>query len=80
MYHVKLDSAGRVLIPARLRQKLHVREGDTLVFTEDQAGAHLQTLAEVIKQSQDYFAQFAGPGVSLVDELLQDRRDEAARE
>ena len=79
-HHVRLDSAGRLLIPVSLRRKLHIQEGDTVLLTEDEAGVKIRTLIAVVRNSQDYFKQFIPPGVSLVDELLKDRRDEASRE
>lgn len=79
-HRVRLDPAGRMLIPARLRQRLNVKEGDTLLLTESESGLRIQTLAEVVKETQDYVRQFIPAGVSLVDELLQERRDEAARD
>ena len=80
VHHVRLDAAGRVVIPAELRRRWNVDKGDTLLLTEDASGVRLQTMDEVIRQIQEHFSQLIPPGVSLVDELLADRRAEAARD
>jgi hypothetical protein len=40
----------------------------------------LRSHAQVVKDVQEYFRQFAKLGVSVVDELLAERRAEAQRE
>ena len=79
-HRVRLDKAGRIVIPAGLRRHWHLKTGDTLLLTEEASGATLRTLDNVIKETGAYFKRFIPAGVSLVDELLADRRDEAARE
>lgn len=79
-HRVRLDSAGRVVIPAELRHRWNVDQGDVLLITEDASGVRLQTQAEALQQAQDYFCALASAEVSLVDELLAERRAETARE
>ena len=79
-HHVRLDAAGRVVIPAELRRRWQIDKGDTLLLVEEPTGVRLQTMAQLIQESQAYFRQFIPPGTSLVEELLAERRDEAARE
>lgn len=79
-HHVRLDSAGRIVIPAELRKRWHVDRGDTLILTENPSGVQLRTMAEVVQETQDYFREFIPAGMSLVDELHADRRLEASRE
>jgi AbrB family looped-hinge helix DNA binding protein len=77
--HTKLGDDGRVVIPATMRKELGLRPGDTLVVESDGHSLLLRSYDEVLKETQDYFRQFA-PGLSLVDELIAYRRAEAARE
>ena len=79
-HHVRLDSAGRVVIPAELRRRWHLDKGDTLLLVEEPSGVRMQTMKQVVQESQAYFRQFIPAGVSLVDELIAERRAEAARE
>lgn len=79
-HHVRLDAAGRVVIPAELRRRWGIDKGDTLLLIEEPSGIRLQSIDQVVRESQAFFRQFIPDDVSLVDELLADRRAEAARE
>lgn len=76
---VKLEANGRVLLPAEVRRQLGVSPGDTLLLDVDANGIHLWTQAMAIRALQEAVAVAVPAGVSLVDELLQMRREEAAR-
>ena len=79
VHHLRVDAAGRVVIPADLRRRWHVGQGGTLVLTEDEHGVRLKSLEDVVRDSQDYFLKFTD-GASLVDELLAERRTEVERD
>lgn len=79
-HHVKMDTAGRIVVPAGIRHRLGVDPGDTLVLKEEDGGIRIQTLSQIIAESQAYFRKFIPKGVSLVDELTAERRAEAERE
>jgi AbrB family looped-hinge helix DNA binding protein len=75
----KVADAGRVVIPAELRKEFGLEEGADVVFSRDERGIRITPLREAIRQAQAYFSSLA-PGVSLSEELLRDRREEAQRE
>ena len=77
---VRVDTAGRVTIPAELRQKLGIEPGQELTLAEDGQGIRLQTFAQAARAAQEAFAPYRIPGHSVVDELIRERRDEAGRE
>ncbi len=77
---VRVDTAGRITIPAELRHKLGIEPGQELTLAEDAQGIHLQTFAQGIRAAQAAFAPYRIPGHSVVDELIRERRDEARRE
>jgi AbrB family looped-hinge helix DNA binding protein len=79
-FHARLADDGRVVIPAPLRHRLGLKPGDHVVIDSDEDGLRLRSYAKVIQEVQDYFRQFAKPGVSLVDELIAERKAEAKRE
>ena len=79
VHHLRVDSTGRVVIPAELRRRWHLEQGDSLVLTDDEHGVRLKSLEDVVRESQEYFTKLTG-GVSVVDELLAERRAEAERE
>ncbi len=76
---VKLEANGRVLLPADVRRKLGVAAGDTLLLDVDDSGLHLWTQTMAIRALQETVAAKVPAGVSLVEDLLEMRRDEAAR-
>jgi AbrB family looped-hinge helix DNA binding protein len=77
---VRVDTAGRVVIPAELRQKLGIKPGQELTLAEDALGIHLQTFDHAVSAAQEAFAPFRISGQSVVDELIRERRNEAQRE
>jgi AbrB family transcriptional regulator, stage V sporulation protein T len=72
--------AGRVVLPAELRKELGIKDGDNVIFSRTEHGIEIQTMSEVVRQVQEYCSSFITPGVSLVDELIEERRQEALRE
>ncbi len=79
-YTIHLGARGRLVIPASLRERLGLREGDRLVLTLEADGSlRLVSLREQVRKLQGIFKDIA-PGVSLAEELIQERREEARRE
>lgn len=79
-YHTKIDGSGRIVLPAEVRKELRLSAGDELLVVEDNMGFRLKTAEQALREVQEYIASFIPPGVSLVDELLRERREEVARE
>lgn len=79
-YHLKVDSAGRIRLPNAIRERLGIEHGDAIVVVEDNHEIRIETAAAALARAQEYFASFVPGGVSLADELMADRREEAARE
>jgi AbrB family looped-hinge helix DNA binding protein len=77
---LRLGPDGRVLIPAAFRDALGLSEGDTLIALIDDGELNLLTRRAAVKRAQAIVRQFVPEGVSLVDELIEDRRREAERE
>src|SRR4051794_37382932 len=77
---VRVDSAGRVVIPAEVRQHLGIEPGQDLILCEDAQGIRLQTFAQAVKAAQQAFAPYRVSGVSVVDKLIREREEEARRE
>jgi AbrB family looped-hinge helix DNA binding protein len=80
VYHLKVDSSGRIVLPAEARARNHIAEGDTVVIIEDSQGLHVKTHDQVVAEAQAYFANLAPPDVLLSEEILQDRRSEIERD
>ena len=78
----KLDENGRIVIPASVREELHLKAGDVLTVCVD-ADTHevrLRSVRQGIAHAQRLVRQFIPAGVSLVDELIAERHQEAERE
>ena len=80
-YHVKLIKGGKIVIPAELRRELGLEDGDTLVFEREGDRIVMKTRQQVLREVQQEFKAMLGEYEgSLVDELIADRRAEAAKE
>lgn len=82
MIQMKMSEGGRVVIPAEIRQALGLKEGDTVLFELVEGEARITTRAARQRQAQALIARYcqAREGESIVDELIAERRAEAARE
>jgi AbrB family looped-hinge helix DNA binding protein len=79
-YSVKVDGSGRIVIPVELRDRHHFFPGDEIVLQEIDGHVALKSYEQTLSEVQAYFKSLVEPGVSVVDELLAERRAEAARE
>jgi AbrB family looped-hinge helix DNA binding protein len=77
---VKVAEGGRVVIPAEYRKQLGLRPGDNVILQLDDGEIRLYTVREAIRRAQEMVRRYVPEGVSLVDELIAERRAEAARE
>ena len=75
-----LSSEGRVVIPASVRTQLGLKPGDVLNFAVLDGALVMRTRESALRRLQEMFAQTKRPGVSMVDELIAERRAEARRE
>lgn len=79
-YTLHLGARGRLVLPASLRERMNLKEGDRLVLTLEADGSlRLVSLREQVRKLQGLFKDIA-PGVSLANELIQERREEALSE
>lgn len=78
-FSVVLGERGRIVLPAEVRQRLDVQPGDRLILIVENKEARLVSAREQISRIAGCLRDL-GPGVSMVDELIAERRAEAARE
>jgi bifunctional DNA-binding transcriptional regulator/antitoxin component of YhaV-PrlF toxin-antitoxin module len=76
----KMHSGGRLVVPSHIRAALHLNVGDELLLRVEEGGLRVISRMEAIRRAQRLIAQYIPASVSLVDELIADRRAEAARE
>ncbi len=77
---IRVGSNGSVIVPATLSEALGLKEGDVLLARVDDGEIHLLTPRAAVRRAQAIVRQFVPEGVSLVDELLEDRRREVEAE
>ena len=80
VYHTKLGEGRRIAIPAEVSRQLGLRPGAPLAITIEDDGLHVVPYEQIIREVQAAFAPYRQPGVSNVDELIEERQEEAARE
>lgn len=77
---VRMGPDGRVVVPAAFREALRLKEGDALIALVENGEVHLLTGEAAMRRAQAFVRTFVPEGVSLVDELLGDRRRETELE
>jgi AbrB family looped-hinge helix DNA binding protein len=79
-YAVHVGARGRLVLPAPLRKRLSIAEGDRLVMTLEPDGRVIMaSLRQQIGKAQGLYRHVA-QGKSLADELIAERRAEAKAE
>jgi len=79
---VKVDTAGRLVIPKEMRKELGISEGGELRLRVEDGELRGSTRLAAFRSLQRKLASLAPSGGEppVVDELIADRRAEAARE
>ena len=77
---VRLDKTGRLVIPSQFRRELGLSPGSEVMVACEEGELRVYSREQALRRVQEYFRRFVPPGVSLVDELIADRREEARRE
>lgn len=76
---VHVGPQGRVVIPAHIRKELSINVGQTLIARVEDGQLVLEKRENVLTRLQSMFTE-ASRGVSLAEQLVSDRREEARRE
>lgn len=75
----QINKSGRLVIPAKMRRELKIRPGDEIVLRIENGSIRLIPLNQAINIAQNVVKKYVPTGVSLVDLLIQERRDEVER-
>jgi AbrB family looped-hinge helix DNA binding protein len=76
----QVDKNGRIVLPSECRKELGVKPGDRVIILIEDGKVRLLSVKQAIKEAQEIVRSFVPEGVSLADELIRERREEAARE
>jgi AbrB family looped-hinge helix DNA binding protein len=77
---VRVNEDGRVLIPASYRRALGIKAGDEVILRMEDGELRITTMKRRLERAQRRVRKYVKPGVSLVDELIAERREAAKRE
>lgn len=77
---VEIDARGRLPIPSQMLGALGVRPGDRVMVEIEGNDLRIRNVLAVVAQVQAFVRSFVPDDVSLVDELIAERRREAERE
>lgn len=76
---LRLADGGRVVIPAAMREEMGVKPGDVLIGQVENGELRLISRRMALRQVQESLAKYKKPGESVVDEFLNERREEQRR-
>ncbi len=76
---VKVGEGGRIVIPAEHRHALGPRIGDEVMVRLEDGELRLSTWRQAVKRAREIARRHVPQGVVLSDELIAERRAEAAR-
>ena len=77
---LRINQNGRLVIPASFRKALGIKPGDEVILQLEEDELRITTMKHRIERAQRRARQYVKPGVSLVDELIAERREAAKRE
>ncbi len=76
-----ISEGGRLVIPSDMRKAMGIEPGNEVVLFLDENGElRVMTRKRAIEWAQEALRKYVPAGVSLVDELIKDREEEAANE
>ena len=77
---VRIDRAGRVVVPAGIRKALDIHDGQDLTISLDDGFIRLQTIDAALERVWAIAKRRRRGGASVVDEFIAERRAEAAKD
>lgn len=76
----RVTEGGRVVIPAQMRKALGIEVGQDVNFSLEENSVKISTPRQALEHLRELVRGSVPEGVSIVDELIADRRREAADE
>lgn len=76
----KMKADGRIVIPSEYRKQLGIQAGDNVILRLEEGSVRIMAITNAIERAQKMCAKLKKPGMSIVDELIEERRKEAKKE
>jgi AbrB family looped-hinge helix DNA binding protein len=77
---VQVAENGRMNLPADVRRALGLKGAGRIILTQDENGVLLTTADQALRRVRALAAPFKPDGRSVVDDLLDDRREDMVRD
>ncbi|MCK5930960.1 MAG: AbrB/MazE/SpoVT family DNA-binding domain-containing protein [Fulvimarina manganoxydans] len=77
---IPITENGRLNIPADMRRALGLEGAGRVILRMDENGIHIMTREHALQRVRELMAPYVTDGVSRVDELIAERRAEAAKD
>ncbi|GJE36901.1 AbrB/MazE/SpoVT family DNA-binding domain-containing protein [Methylobacterium persicinum] len=77
---IKITDGGELAIPASFRQELGVEVGDTVLVEVANGELRVRSRSSAVANAQRLMRQLVSDDISLVNELIADRRVDAGRD
>jgi bifunctional DNA-binding transcriptional regulator/antitoxin component of YhaV-PrlF toxin-antitoxin module len=78
--HGKVVEGGRLIVPAAFRKEMGIDKGDTVVMELHGDELRVRPAKSALRRLQERLRSAVPEGVSIADELIDERRLEASRE
>lgn len=75
-----LDKTGRLVVPVRFRKEMGWEPGDKVTLEVIDQELRVVSVKQAIRSAQELVARHVPAGVSLADELIRERHEEAQRD
>lgn len=75
----RMGEGGRIVIPVEYRRALGLEPGDEVILVLDDGDVRIMTPQRAVQRAQALVRRYIPEELDLVDELLQERRDEVTR-
>jgi hypothetical protein len=79
-FRLEVRPDGWVFLPQKVRETLNLTSGGSIMARLGEEEFTLVATTKIVREVQEMAHSLVKPGVSIVDELIADRRKEAARE
>jgi AbrB family looped-hinge helix DNA binding protein len=76
----KVTQGGRIVIPAEMRKLLEIEVGESVNLEVDDDSLRISSSRAALRRLQNRLRKLVPEGVSLVDELIAERKREAENE
>ena len=75
-YNTRLSQNGRLVIPAECRKELSFKPGEDMIIETYEGGLKLMSLQQAVKEVQQAVKKVKTSKISLVDQLLEFRKED----